>query len=179
MKTSSVSRRYARALFDILEPDQIVSMDAGLRDLSQALMASISLQHVLASPVFGSNQKMAVLTELSAKAGCHPIVKGFLGQLLAKNRVDQLPGIVKAFSDLVNHAKGSRQVTVVSATELEPTMKAEIQERLRTLMKGAVEITYTNEPKLFAGLRIRIGSTVYDSSLRNRLDTMRGMLSRE
>src|SRR5688572_26825213 len=79
---------------------------------------SSSLRHVVASPAFGVDDKIAVLSDLGNRLGCPPVGKAFLGQLVKKNRVGFLPDIADAFARLVDESKGTQQVTVSSATAL-------------------------------------------------------------
>ncbi len=154
-------------------------MRAGLSALSRALSESPTLKHVLASPAFSAAEKTEVLGALSERAGSPAVAKGFFGQLVLKNRTDQIPAIDEAFAELADVQKGVMSVTVSSARDLTKSQRESLQQRLHDLMGGDVAVTYHAEPDLLSGLRIQIGSTVYDSTVRNRLDTMRTLLTRE
>ncbi len=179
MIRSSVSRRYARALFELLGPADVERMRVGLQGLSQALSESTALKHVVASPAFSQAEKMSVLLELGKRQGCPEAIKGFLAQLVAKHRLDQIPAIADTFGELADQAKGVKQVEVTSASALSKKDREGIQRRLGDLLRGDVSVTYQEDPQLLSGLRLQIGSTVYDSSVRNRLDTLRANLAKE
>ncbi len=179
MIRSSVSRRYARALFELLGPADVERMRAGLQGLSQALAESTALKHVVASPAFSQAAKMSVLLELGKRQGCPGAIKGFLAQLVAKHRLDQIPASADTFGELADQAKGVKQVQVTSASALSKKDREGIQRRLGDLLEGDVSVTYQEDPRLLSGLRLQIGSTVYDSSARNRLDTLRANLAKE
>ncbi len=179
MIRSAVSRRYARALFELLGPADVERMRAGLQGLSQALAESTALKHVVASPAFSQAEKMSVLLELGKRLGCPGAIKGFLAQLVAKHRLDQIPAIADTFGELADQAKGVKQVEVTSASALSKKDREGIQRRLGDLLRGDVSVTYQEDPRLLSGLRLQIGSTVYDSSVRNRLDTLRANLTKE
>ncbi|MEE8492787.1 MAG: ATP synthase F1 subunit delta [Nitrospirales bacterium] len=179
MIRSAVSRRYARALFELLGPADVERMRAGLQGLSQALAESTALKHVVASPAFSQAEKMSVLLELGKRLGCPGAIKGFLAQLVAKHRLDQIPAIADTFGELADQAKGVKQVEVTSASALSKKDREGIQRRLGDLLRGDVSVTYQEDPRLLSGLRLQIGSTVYDSSVRNRLDTLRANLAKE
>lgn len=178
MVKSSVARRYARALFELLDPGSVVPTRAGLTDLGETYSTSPQLKHVLVSPAFGVEQKQAVLAALARKVGCPPAVDGFLAQLVKKNRVSCLPEIADAFAALADQAKGTQQVTVRSARTLDQTEQDRLRRQLRDLLKHDVDVTFQTDPTLLAGLQIRIGSTVVDSTLRNRLTAMQSRLSK-
>ena len=179
MIKTAVARRYARALFELVDQSNIEAMRGTLNGLGQAIKDSSSLRHVVASPAFGVEEKIAVLTELGGRFGCPPAGKAFLGQLVKKNRVGFLPEIADAFARLVDQSKGTQQVTVSSAIALPPPEQDRIKTRLREQLKREVDVTFETNPHHLAGLQIQIGSTVVDSTVRGRLKEMQTLLTRE
>jgi F-type H+-transporting ATPase subunit delta len=175
----AVARRYAKALFGLMDAANIEGTKAGLNALARAISESPSLKHVLASPAFGFDEKRAVLSALSQRLGCPPVVNDFLAQLVKKNRVEFLQEIAEEFVTLADQAKGTRQVEVTSAQALSATEQDGFRNRLRELLRHDVDLTFQTEPALLSGLQIRIGSTVYDSSVRNRLTAMRALVTKE
>jgi F-type H+-transporting ATPase subunit delta len=176
---ASVARRYAKALFELLDAPSIEPTRAGLSGLAHALSDSGSLKHVLASPVFSLEEKLAVLSALSQRLACPPIINRFLAQLVKKNRVAFLPEIADAFAALVDEAKGTRQVVVTSAAALSSAEQNRLRSRLRDLLRRDVDLTFHTTPELLSGLQIRIDSTVFDSTVRSRLTAMQGVLTKE
>jgi F-type H+-transporting ATPase subunit delta len=176
---TAVARRYAKALFELLDQSNIEATRGTLNGLSQAIKDSSSLRHVVASPAFGVNEKIAVLTDLGTRFGCPPAGKAFLGQLVKKNRVGFLPDIAAAFANLVDQAKGTQQVTVSSAVILPQTEQDRITTRLRETLKREVDVTFQTHASHLAGLQIHIGSIVVDSTIRGRLNAMQSLLTRE
>jgi len=176
---ASVARRYAKALFDLLDARSIEPTRAGLVGLGQAFTESPSLKHVMASPAFGLDDRVAVLVALSQKLKCPPIVSGFLGQLVHKHRVAFLPEIAEAFAALVAEAKGARRVSVTSAAALSPDEQEALRGQLHTLLRQEVNVAFHTDSTLLAGLRIQMGSTLYDSTIRTRLNAMRQVLTKE
>ena len=176
---SSVARRYAKALFELLDAKSVDSVRSALTGLGKAFSTSPPLKHVLASPAFGAEEKLAVLTALADKLHSPPMIKHFLSQLVHKNRIGFLPEIADAFAALADQSKGTRQVAVTSAAALNAAEQDRVKTRLRDLLKRDVEITFQTVPGLLSGLRIRIGSTLYDSSVRSRLNTMQTILTKE
>jgi len=176
---TAVARRYAQALFELLDQSTIEATRSTLNGLSLAMQDSMSLRHVVASPVFGAGEKIAVLTELGGRFGCPPAGKAFLGQLVKKNRLGFLPDIADAFAKLVDQSKGTQQVTVSSAAALPLAEQDRIKARLREQLKREVDITFETDTGHLAGLQIHIGSTVVDSTVRGRLRAMQSLLTKE
>lgn len=179
MIKTTVARRYAQALFELLDQSTIEAMRGTLTGLGQAIKESTQLRHVVASPAFGAEEKIAVLTALGDKLGCPPAGKAFLGQLVKKNRVGFLPEISDAFGKLVDQSKQTQPVTVSSATALPPAEQDRIRTRLRDTLKREVDVTFQTDPGHLAGLQIHIGSTVVDSTVRGRLRDLQVLLTRE
>ncbi len=179
MIKTAVARRYAQALFELLDQSNIEATRGTLNGLSQAMKDSISLRHVVASPAFAADEKIAVLTELGGRLGCPPVGKAFISQLVTKNRVGFLPEIAEAFAKLVDQSKGTQQITVSSATALSPAEQNRITTRLRDTLKRDVDVTFETNASHLAGLQIHIGSTVVDSTVRGRLNAMQSLLTKE
>jgi F-type H+-transporting ATPase subunit delta len=176
---TSVARRYAKALFDLLDSPDMEAARAALQGLGEAIEQSAELQHAIASPAFAEQDKMEVLTGLANRMGLPPIGRNFLGQLVRKNRVGFVPEIAAAFAKLVDESKGTQRVAVSSAASLRPEEQDRIRMRLRDVLKHDVEVTFETHASQMAGLHIRLGSTVVDSTVRGRLTAMQRLLTKE
>ena len=179
MIKTTVARRYAQALFELLDQSTIEAARGTLTGLSLGMKESAQLRHVVASPAFGVEDKIAVLTALGDKLGCPPAGRAFLGQLVKKNRVGFLPEIADAFGKLVDQLKRTQPVTVSSATALPSAEQERIKTRLRETLKRDVDVTFQTDAGHLAGLQIHIGSTVVDSTVRSRLRDLQVLLTRE
>lgn len=179
MIKTAVARRYAQALFELLDKPHIEATRGTLNGLGQAVRESSALRHVVASPAFGVEEKITVLTELGSRLGCPPAGQTFLAQLVKKNRVGFLPEIADAFGKLVDRSRDTERVTVSSATPLPPAEQERIKTRLRDNLKRDVDVTFEIDASHLAGLQIHIGSTVIDSTVRGRLRAMQSLLTKE
>lgn len=176
---TAVARRYAQALFELLDASTIESTRTALTGLGDAIKDSVSLRHVVASPSFGADAKIAVLAELGSRLGCPPVGKTFLAQLVKKNRVGFLPEIAEAFAKLADASKGTQQITVSSAAALPPAEQDRISTCLREMLKRQVDVTFHTDARHLAGVQIQLGSTVVDSTVRGRLQAMQSLLTKE
>jgi len=176
---TAVARRYAQALFELLDASTIESTRAALTGLGQAFKDSAALRHVVASPSYGAEVKIAVLAELGSRLGCPPVGRTFLAQLVKKNRVGFLPEIAEAFAKLADASKGTQQIIVSSASAIPPTEQKHISTRLREMLKRQIDVTFHTDARHLAGLQIRLGSTVVDSTVRGRLQAMQRLLTKE
>ena len=179
MIKTAVARRYAQALFELLDLSSIESTRVALTELGKAIKDSAELRHVVASPSFGAEDKIAVLAELGSRLGCPPVGKTFLAQLVKKNRVSFLPEIAEAFAKLADASKGTQQITVSSAAALPPAEQDRISTSLREMLKRQIDVTFHTDARHLAGVQIHLGSTVVDSTVRGRLQAMQSLLTKE
>ena len=178
MNKSSIGRRYASALFQLLDESGIEPARNVLEGIARGLDESPALKHILASPVFKLEEKQSVLNELSRRVQAPDVIRDFFAQLLKKNRGMLLPDIAEAFGELADRHQGIQQVWVTSAKELNPNEKQTIKTRLGQAVKHEVGITFEVNPGLIAGLQIRIGSRVFDNTVRGRLTSLQTQLTK-
>jgi F-type H+-transporting ATPase subunit delta len=133
----------------------------------------------LQNPVIGLDKKAAVLHELGTRAKAPPVVEKFLAHVVRKNRISLLAEIAEAFARLADQASNRKVVHLSSARPLTDSSRADIEQKLAAATRGAIELTTDVNPGLLGGLKIRIGSTVYDGSIRGQIERMRTALSKE
>ena len=179
MLKTAVARRYAKALFGLLDSSQIDATGDGLTAIAHAIDENDALNHVLASPAFAFDEKHAVLASLSRHLSCPPVFNDFLGQLVKTNRLPFLPDIAKEFKRLADEHKGAKQVEIVSAKALSETDRTHLTTRLRELLRREVDVSFETDSRLLAGIKIRIGSTVIDSTVRTRFTALRTLVTKE
>jgi F-type H+-transporting ATPase subunit delta len=90
-----------------------------------------------------------------------------------------LPGIIAAFQEVIRQRQGIAEAEISSAVELKTSQKTEFKKTLERLTGKRVEPTYSLDPALLGGAVVRIGDTIYDGSLRNRLNGLRARLAAE
>lgn len=179
MDKRTIARRYAIALFNLLEePTEQDAVREALHLLNGVVAETPSLKHILASPVFTLEDKAAVISALLARIQAPAILRAFFAQVIKKGRMRLLPDIADAFDALMDHARGIQPVMVISAQPLSANDQEDFQNRLETAIRKRVTLSSTSDPALIAGLRIRIGSRVYDNTLQGRLMTLRSLLAK-
>lgn len=178
MDKTTIARRYATALFNLLDPAEYDAARAALGTLNRLLSESPHLKHVFASPIFTFDDKNAVLTELVTRIQAPEMLRAFLAQVLRKARMRLLPEIETSFGALVDRARGIQPVTIISALPLDEAEQQHIQTRLETAIRKKVTLAYQADSSLLSGLRIRIGSRVYDNTIKEKLSTLRSLLAK-
>jgi F-type H+-transporting ATPase subunit delta len=176
---TAIGRRYAKALFELQDQAGIEPTAGTLKLLADAFTSSREFRALLLSPVFTREQKASVVTQLASRAGCPPITGKFLSYVVGKNRIAQIREMSEAFAKLADKAFNRTAVEVLTARPLSEGDQAAIRSRLQQVTGGTIDLTVRIEPGVIGGLEIRIGSTVYDGTVRGQLSRLRTALAKE
>jgi F-type H+-transporting ATPase subunit delta len=174
----SASLQYANALADIA-----LAQGAGdaavkqLADFGAAYRESPELRNFLASPAVAREAKQAVVEKVAARVGASKIIRNFLFVIIDHRRTVILPEMIERFQEVIRQRQGVAEAEVRSATELSAAQKSAMAQTLARLTGTRVETRYSIDTTLLGGAVVRIGDTVYDGSLRHRLDAMRARLA--
>jgi F-type H+-transporting ATPase subunit delta len=178
-KAANVGERYAQALFDLASEEKTTgAVEADLRSLKAALADSRDLQILLASPAFPAETKGAGLAAIAAKARFHPTTVKFLGLLSANGRASALAAVIKAFEALSAAARGVVAAQVVTAAPLSTAQQAGVAAALRQALGKDPEIETRVDPSILGGIKVQVGSRLFDASLRSKLDSLKFALKR-
>jgi F-type H+-transporting ATPase subunit delta len=171
---TGVAGRYASALFDLA--DNARSLDQVAQDLTDfRKMANESpeLSRLLASPVVGRDlQSKALLAVLDA-AGIKGLTRSFVGTVAANGRARDLIAMATAFLAELASRRGETTASVTSAVPLSPQQLQQLSDSLRSVLGGAkVSIDARVEPEILGGLVVKVGSRLFDSSIRSKLQRL-------
>jgi F-type H+-transporting ATPase subunit delta len=176
----SASLQYATALADIaLEQGAADPVSKQLQDFGGAYAESAELRNVLANPAVDIAAKHSVIEKLASRLGASRIVRNFLFVVVDNQRTHLLPEILKTFDDVIRQRQGAAEAEVISAAELTTPQKTQLQQTLERLTGRKIQAKYSLDPALLGGAVVRIGDTIYDGSVRNRLNQMRARLAAE
>jgi len=174
---SAVATRYARALLDVVtEPgsniDPQMAMDQW-RQMAAMVAGSDELRHALLSPAVSPSRKRAVIAKL---VNVHPKVRNFLYVVIDHRRVHEIPSMVEAFEVLLDEYLGFVRAHVSSARALNDQQKASVEAQLTRLAGKKAKLEFQTDPALVAGVVARVGSKVYDGSVKGQLERLRATL---
>ncbi|HET6928930.1 MAG TPA: ATP synthase F1 subunit delta [Candidatus Acidoferrum sp.] len=176
----SASLQYATALADIaLEQGAAEPVRKQLAEFGAAYAESAELRNVLANPAVKAAAKHGVIEKLVARLGASRIVRNFLFVVVDNQRTHLLPEILQTFEDVLRQRQGVAEAEVTSAAELTAPQKTQLQQTLEKLTGRKIQAKYSLDPALLGGAVVRIGDTIYDGSVRNRLNQMRARLAAE
>ena len=183
MTLSAVATRYAKALADVttagsaaLNPVDALTQ---LRAFEAALSASHELQNALSTPAVPASRKRAVVGRIADVIKLSPIARNFLFVLIDHRRIGLLSAILNDFELTVDERLGFARAEVSSPTELTDAQRGAINAQLESLTGKRIRMRFAVDPALIGGVVARIGSTVYDGSVRGQLQTLGRRLSTE
>lgn len=174
----SIARRYAQAMVEVAAEAGVVDQVAEqLQGFEQVLVSHDGLLgSALQSPVFTIEERRAVLDDVLPKLELGELTQNLLRLLNDNGRLGILDAITSAYRELADERAGRVRVVVRSAEPLTEAMQGEVQKALEATTGKSVVIEAEVDPSLIGGLVARVGSTVYDSSLRTRLQNIKGAL---
>jgi F-type H+-transporting ATPase subunit delta len=176
---ASVSIRYARAFADVvielkLSPDAVRQEMASVIEI---VNANSDLRRVWESPAVTPEQKHKVLDGVAKLAGLNTAVRNFLAVLIDHRRMNMLSTIAHQFEVELNKMLGIADVEILSARELGANERQQLESQVASMTGKKVRADYKLDSKLLGGAVVRMGSTIYDGSVRGQLRRMMEQLS--
>lgn len=172
--TTGVAGRYASALFELADNAKALDQVAQDLDTFKKLLAeSAELARLIASPVIGRElQGKALLAVLDA-AGIKGLTRNFVGTVAANGRARELPAMAQAFLAELARRRGETSAVVTSAVPLTEQQMQQLSDALRGVLGGAkVSIDAQVNPDILGGLVVKVGSRLFDSSIRSKLQRL-------
>jgi F-type H+-transporting ATPase subunit delta len=169
---------YAEALADVaLATDRPEQIRRELSDFLAAIAASVDLRNFLESPAVPTNVKQTVIAKLVERMGASEALRNFLFLVVDHRRVGLLGQIAQAFGLELNARLGILDAEISTARELSAGEKQELVAALERRTGKRIEASYRLDPGLIGGVVVKIGSTVYDGSVRNELEQVRARMA--
>lgn len=170
---SAVAHRYARALVDIvmapnspLRPEDAV---AQLREVEGLLAESAELRTALLTPAIQNSRKRAVMADLLSRVGGSELIRNFVYVIIDHRRIGIFGEIREAFELQIDEHLGFVRAEVSSAAPLNDYLSSSLEAELSKLTGKRMRLRFKVDPELIGGVVARIGSTVYDGSVRGEL----------
>jgi len=179
---AAVTVRYARALMQVVTQADAPAGQSGavreeLRSFLAVLESSAELRNVLATPAVPAAQKRALVERLGQPLGLSRTSLNCLFVLLDHRRTNLLAPILDSFERMLDEREGIARAEVTTAAELNDGQQQLLRQALETMAGGSVRAQFAVDPRLLGGAIARIGSTVYDGSVRGQLRQIRQRLS--
>ncbi|NYF51269.1 ATP synthase F1 subunit delta [Tunturiibacter gelidoferens] len=175
---SVLSLRYAHAFASVAASAHLNAAAAQqqLGDFSGTLAGSHDLREVLMNPSIANEQKLKVLDAIASRIGMFPQVRNFIAVIMDHQRLDELDGILNEYHVLADEQSNVAEAEITSARPLNDQDRAELEAQVAKLAGGRVRATYHQDATLLGGAVVRLGSTVYDGSIRGQLQQLKQKL---
>ncbi len=174
MSVETVSRRYATALADVvIKSGETETVMGELKTWEQLMASSQDLQNAFRNPAIAHGNKEKVLEGLLAKAKPSQTTSNFLRVLLRNSRLTELREINNRFASVLEERSGAVGAEVISARELSTAQRDELKANLEKLTGKRVKMNFAVDPEIIGGVVTRVGSTIYDASVKTRLENLR------
>jgi F-type H+-transporting ATPase subunit delta len=178
-KASNVGGRYAQALFDLATDEKrVAAVEADLKSLKTALADSHDLRVLVRSPAFSAEDKAKGLGAIAVKAKFNATTQKFLGLLAANGRTSSLASVITGYEDLSAKARGAVSAQVTTAVPLSAAQAKGVAAALRQTLGKDPEIQTRVDPAILGGIKVQVGSRLFDASLKSKLDSLKFALKR-
>jgi F-type H+-transporting ATPase subunit delta len=176
---ASVANTYARAFADVvlgahLDADRSI---AELRTIAQLLDESSDLRRVWENPAVLAEQKRKVLDVIGARDGISKQVRNLVAVLIDHRRIHFLEPIIVQLEKELDARLGFAEADITSARPLGDAEKREFEAQVGKLTGKKVRARYGQDASLLGGAVVRVGSTIYDGSVKGQLERLREAIS--
>jgi len=171
--------RYAAAFADVVADRKLAAaaIDRQLSDFLATWEASTELRAFFVNPALPAAQKVAVLDKLNAKLGLQKELRNLLAVLISNGRIAHVAEVAAAWRGILQKQAGILPAEIVTARALGKDERATLVSEVAKLAGGKVDPSFKLDKSILGGAVVRIGSTVYDGSVRGRLDRLKEALT--
>jgi F-type H+-transporting ATPase subunit delta len=172
-----IAQVYARSLFEVAkQQDKLDDIRDQLGEFADAVEADRALTTFFFSPYFSTDEKKEGLHK--AVTGAEPILMNFFELLLEKHRMPAIYRIRRVYENMWREEHKLLTVHVTSAVELDEKLVKSLGDRISEKTGRQVDLTAKVEPDIIGGIVLRVGNSILDASIRNRLEQLRRQVAR-
>ena len=176
---AAIASRYARALVEVVIEQKIDPVTAvqQVNDMVAAVGESDELRRVWESPAVGADQKHAVLDAIAGQSATLRPIRNFFAILIDHGRIPMLAQIARQVETELNNQLGFVEASITSSRQLSPEEKQDLESQVGRITGKKVRARYDTNPELLGGAVVRVGSTIYDGSVRGQLQKLKEQLA--
>ena len=167
--------RYASAFLDVVSAALLdtAAIDRQFTDFLATWNGSADLREFFVNPAIPAIQKVSFLDKLNAKMGLQKELRNLLAVLINNDRIGAVAEVAAAYRELLQDQLGIRQAEITTARELDAAERESLRAGVGKLAGARIEASFKLDKSILGGTVVRIGSTVYDGSVRGRLDRLK------
>jgi F-type H+-transporting ATPase subunit delta len=171
--------RYAEAFADVVTDAKLDTgaIDSQFSDFLATWEGSVELRTFFVNPAVPAPQKIAILDKLNAKLGMQKELRNLLAVLTQNDRIGNVADVAAAYRSILQRRMGIRPAEIATARELSAEERDTLVAELTKVAGAKIEASFKLDASILGGAVVRIGSTVYDGSVRGRLERLKEALT--
>jgi F-type H+-transporting ATPase subunit delta len=173
--TSTAARRYAEAAFQLASRDKALDAYAEGLELAVRVLAGDEARDIVRNPARPLRERIEFVSGMLERRVPEPVFK-LVGLLVERGRVDQLPIVAADYRRLLNRERGVVEAVATAAAPLTGDETEALQRKVAKMTGRTVDLRVEVDEALIGGLTVRVGDTLYDASVRGRLERLRERL---
>lgn len=178
-RETEAGERYAKAAFDLAGETKVLDkVKADVDALKALLLQSAELRIFISSVVYKSDVKLNGLLAVAKGLKLNALTQKTLGVLAANGRLDHLLPFITAFNKRYDALKGIVSAEVTTAVALTAPQLEDLTKTLGKALGSQADINTHVDPAILGGLKVRVGSRLFDASLKTQLDSLKFALKR-
>jgi F-type H+-transporting ATPase subunit delta len=176
---AAVAGRYSRAFAEVVTAHKIAPDKATgeLAEIAGLIHQSPELRNVLGNPAVEHRQKLALLDAIIQRMGASKLLRNFVAVLVDHKRIGQIGEIAEQFKQELDRRMGIAEARVSSFRALSEAERKSLEKQLTAVTGKTVRATYSEDPGLLGGAVVRVGSTIYDGSVRGQLHRIKNQIA--
>ena len=172
---STAARRYAEAAFQLASRDGALDAYGDGFDLAARMLGGDDVLPILRNPARPLHERVELVDTLLAKRVPAPVLK-LVGLLVQRGKVDRLPTVAAEYRRLLNKERGIVDAVATTAVALDASETQALADKVAQMTGRTVDLRVVIDESLIGGLTVRVGDTLYDASVRGRLERLRERL---
>ncbi len=170
---------YAVAFADVIADARLdaTAIDRQFTDFLATWDGSPELRAFFANPSIAAVQKVEILDKLNVKLGMQTVLRNLLAVLISNDRIVSVAEVAAAWRRIEQERSGVRPAEIITARELTKAERDHLAAEVTKLAGGKIDASFKLDKAILGGTVVRIGSTVYDGSVKGRLERLRETLT--
>jgi len=164
------ANRYSLALYELANESNVIQkIEENSNGLLKLISKNKDFKDLIKDPTVSQEDLNKVINKISENSNLELLFKNFLNFLISKRRFFYVEQILKKFSEICSEKRGELKAEISSAKELTQNEINKITDELSNNFKSKVKLNYNHDKSLIGGLVVQVGSTMIDTSIKNKL----------
>jgi F-type H+-transporting ATPase subunit delta len=169
-------KKYAKLFLNAIDIDEAPRAIEQLSAISNLMEKDRGFRNLMVSPAFDKSETLQIIDFLAKKLAMADKTAKYLQYLFENKAIIAMPEIVEAIIDAYLESKNKAKAVVISAIKTEKEYEERLRNALKQITGKDIDIDFVVDPSLLGGVRIKVGSTMYDSSIKGQLELLKERL---